>query len=73
MPKARKNGAELAGMREAHLRDGAAMVRFLAWLDREAPNGGLTEIDAVRELEAFRRATNSSSCASVSGASAGAS
>ena len=58
LAKACKNAAELAGMREAHLRDGAAMVRFLAWLDRTAPKGGLTEIDAVKELEAQRRATN---------------
>lgn len=58
LAKACKNAAELAGMREAHLRDGAAMVRFLAWLDRTAPKGGLTEIDAVKELEALRRATN---------------
>ena len=36
LPKARKNETELAGMRRAHIRDGAAMVRFLAWLDRTA-------------------------------------
>ena len=35
LPKARKNPTELAGARRAHLRDGAAMVRFLAWLDRD--------------------------------------
>jgi Xaa-Pro aminopeptidase len=58
LPKARKNAAEIAATREAHLRDGAAMVEFLAWLDAEAPNGGLTEIDVVRSLEGFRRATN---------------
>ncbi|MCV2869722.1 aminopeptidase P family protein [Defluviimonas sp. WL0002] len=58
MPKARKNKAEIAGMAEAHLRDGAAMVEFLAWFDQEAPKGGLTEIAAVRALESFRRATN---------------
>lgn len=57
-PKARKNAAEIAGMREAHLRDGAAVVEFLAWLDREAPKGGLTEIDVVTALEGYRRATN---------------
>ena len=45
--KAVKNAAEIDGMRAAHLRDGTAMTRFLAWLDREAPNGKLTEIDAV--------------------------
>ncbi len=55
--KARKNTAELAGTRAAHLRDGAAMVRFLSWLAREAPGGGLTEIDAVAALEAERLKT----------------
>jgi Xaa-Pro aminopeptidase len=55
--KARKNEAELKGARDAHLRDGAAMVRFLAWLAREAPEGGLTEIDAVAALEAERLKT----------------
>lgn len=54
LPKARKNAAELAGMRAAHLRDGAAMVRLLAWLDAQDP-AELTEIDVVRQLEAFRR------------------
>ena len=58
LPKARKTTAEVAGMREAHLRDGAAMVEFLAWVDATAPKGGLTEIDVVRALEGFRRATN---------------
>lgn len=58
LPKARKNAAEIAGTREAHLRDGAAMARFLAWLDAEAPGGGLTEIAVVEALEGFRRATN---------------
>lgn len=55
--KARKNAAELKGARDAHLRDGAAMVRFLSWLAREAPKGGLTEIDAVAALEAERLKT----------------
>jgi Xaa-Pro aminopeptidase len=55
--KAVKNRAEIAGMRAAHKRDGAALVRFLAWLAREAPDGKLTEIDAVKALETFRRET----------------
>jgi Xaa-Pro aminopeptidase len=55
--KARKNEAELKGTREAHLRDGAAIVRFLCWIAREAPKGGLTEIDAVAVLEAERLKT----------------
>jgi Xaa-Pro aminopeptidase len=56
LPKARKNETELAGMRRAHLRDGVAMVRFLAWLDRTAP-GTIDEIGAAEKLRAFRAAT----------------
>ncbi|HEY9212919.1 MAG TPA: aminopeptidase P family protein [Ancylobacter sp.] len=55
--QAAKNEAELAGMRAAHLRDGAALVRFLAWFDEEAPKGNLTEIEVVCALESFRRDT----------------
>ncbi len=58
LPKACKNPAEIAGMQAAHLRDGVAMVEFLCWLDRMAPQGGLTEIDVVTALEGFRAATN---------------
>lgn len=57
LPKARKTPAEVAGMRAAHLRDGAALVEFLAWLEAEAPKGKLTEIDVVERLEQHRRAT----------------
>jgi Xaa-Pro aminopeptidase len=55
--KAVKNAAEIAGSHAAHVRDGAAVANFLAWFDREAPKGGLTEIDAVAALETFRRET----------------
>jgi Xaa-Pro aminopeptidase len=55
--KAVKNEIEIAGARAAHIRDGAAVTRFLAWFDREAPRGKLTEIDAVAALESFRRDT----------------
>ena len=58
LPKACKNPVEIAGMQQAHLRDGAAMAEFLAWLDDTAPKGGLSEIDVVRKLEGYRRATN---------------
>jgi len=57
MPKARKTPAEIAATTAAHLRDGAAVARFLAWFDAEAPKGTLTEIDCVRALEGFRRDT----------------
>jgi len=55
--KATKNHAEIVGSRAAHKRDGVAMARFLAWFDKEAPSGKLTEIDAVAALESFRRDT----------------
>jgi Xaa-Pro aminopeptidase len=57
LPKARKNAAEIKGARSAHKRDGAAVARFLAWLDREAPQRGLDEIAAARRLETFRSET----------------
>ena len=59
LPKACKNAVEIEGMRKAHVRDGAALTRFLAWVSREAPNGHLTEIEAAEALEGYRRATDS--------------
>jgi Xaa-Pro aminopeptidase len=55
--KAVKNATEIEGTRAAHRRDAVALARFLAWVDREAPSGALTEIDAVEALETFRRDT----------------
>ena len=55
--KARKNTAELAGTRAAHLRDGAAVTCFLHWFAANAAPGKLTEIDAAEALESFRRDT----------------
>ena len=58
LPKARKNAAELAGMRAAHLRDGAVMARFLHWLDSAVAAGEtLTEIDIASRLEEMRAET----------------
>ena len=55
--KAVKNATEISGARAAHVRDGAAVARFLAWFDREAPRGKLSEIAAVAAIESFRRDT----------------
>ena len=55
--KAVKNEAEIAGARSAHLRDGAAFARFLAWFADAAPGGALTEIDIAEKLEDFRAQT----------------
>jgi Xaa-Pro aminopeptidase len=55
--KATKNTVEIKGTMTAHRRDAVALAKFLAWIDREAPKGGLTEIDTVEALETFRRNT----------------
>ncbi len=57
LPKARKNAAEIKGTRIAHKRDGAAVARFLAWLDREAPSTKLDEIACAMVLERIRGET----------------
>jgi Xaa-Pro aminopeptidase len=54
LPKARKNKAEIEGSAAAHLRDGAAMVELLAWLDDQPP-GSVRETTVVARLEAARR------------------
>lgn len=55
--KAVKNATEIKGTQTAHRRDAVALARFLAFIDREAASGKLTEIDAVEALETFRRDT----------------
>jgi Xaa-Pro aminopeptidase len=54
-PKAIKNAVEIKGAHAAHLRDGVAMARFLAWLDEVAESGKIDEIAAAVKLEACRR------------------
>ena len=55
LAKAKKNTVQMDGMRNAHLRDGAAVTRFLAWLDAQALGPDLTEIRVADQLESFRR------------------
>jgi Xaa-Pro aminopeptidase len=57
LPKACKNPAEIDGSANAHLRDGAAVVELLAWLDAQAP-GTVSETEVVTQLEACRRRDN---------------
>lgn len=54
LPKAKKNAVEIDGTRNAHIRDGAALTSFLAWLAADAPKGGVTEMSAAARLRAFR-------------------
>ena len=55
-PKSIKNKAEQEALRAAHIRDGAALVNFLFWLDMNKAR--LTEMDVVAKLEEFRRRGN---------------
>ena len=54
--RALKNHAEREGMQRAHVQDGVAMVRFLAWLERSITDGrtDITEMEADRRLTALR-------------------
>ena len=54
LPKAIKNAAEIAGHQAAQARDGAAIVRFLKWVEAEAPSGKLDELIASDRLQAIR-------------------
>ena len=54
LAKAVKNPAEQAGQRAAQVRDGAAVVKFLRWLEIEGPKGGVDELSAAARLAAFR-------------------
>jgi Xaa-Pro aminopeptidase len=58
MPKACKNGVELEGARQAHLRDGTAMVQFLYWLDQESSRIDATEVEVAAKLRGFRETSN---------------
>ena len=55
LPKAIKNAVEIAGQKSAQYRDGAAIARFLRWVETEAPKGNVDELKASDRLEALRR------------------
>ena len=57
LPRAMKNRIELDGTRQAHIRDGAALTRFLHWLATEGQSGDVDEITAVKKLESLRAET----------------
>lgn len=52
--KARKNAVEIAGMQNAHTKDGVAMVRFLHWFFANVATSKLTEIDIDAKLISYR-------------------
>ena len=54
LAKAQKNPVELAGARNAHRRDGVAMVKCLHWLAREAASGTIDELTVMEKLRGWR-------------------
>jgi len=55
LPKALKNEVELEGAKKAHLQDGVALCRFLAWLEAQPLEGETTELTAAQKLFEFRK------------------
>jgi Xaa-Pro aminopeptidase len=53
--KAIKNETEIEGFRQCHIRDGAALIRYFAWLEEQLNEGvELNESQAATKLEEFR-------------------
>jgi Xaa-Pro aminopeptidase len=55
LPKACKNPTEIEGARQAQRRDGAALSRFLCWLEAEAVRRPVTEQEAADRLDRERQ------------------
>jgi len=55
LPRAIKNPVEIAGQKAAQQRDGAAISKFLRWIENEAPKGEVDELSASDKLESLRR------------------
>ncbi|KAI8982649.1 peptidase M24, structural domain-containing protein [Pilobolus umbonatus] len=53
--KSIKNETEINGMRACHIRDGAALVKYFSWLEKQLKEGReLSEVEAADHLEALR-------------------
>lgn len=53
--KSIKNNVEAEGMKRSHIRDGAAIVRYLHWLEENVDVLNITELSGAKKLEQFRR------------------
>ncbi|PWA14938.1 hypothetical protein CCH79_00014248 [Gambusia affinis] len=54
LSKAVKNATEIKGMKMAHIKDAVALCELFAWLEKEIPNGNVTEISAADKAEELR-------------------
>ena len=52
--KAMKNEVELQNIRNAHIKDGVAMTKFMKWVKENVGKMEITEMSASDKLEAFR-------------------
>ena len=57
LPRAQKNAVEIEGSRQAHIRDGAALSRFLHWVATTAQETLPDEREVAETLERFREET----------------
>lgn len=52
--KAIRNECEISGVRNAMIKDGVALVKFLKWLEDSVPSGKETELSVDKKLHGFR-------------------
>ncbi len=53
--KAMKNEIELKNIREAHIKDGIAVTKFMYWMKKNVGKMKITELSASAKLESFRK------------------
>ena len=56
--KAKKNSAEISNMIKSHVEDGVALTKFIFWM-KNNKHQSLTELDAEKILERFRKQSKS--------------
>ncbi|MEM6811195.1 MAG: aminopeptidase P family protein [Pseudomonadota bacterium] len=53
--RSQKTEPEQKAMKDAHIKDGVALVKFLKWFEENAQNGDLDELTVEAQLEEFRK------------------
>lgn len=53
--KAMKNDTEIKNIKNAHVKDGVAVTKFMHWLKKNVGKTEITEISAAEKLEEFRK------------------
>ncbi len=55
LPKSLKTVSEIKAIRQAHVHDGVAMVKFLKWFDEAVNEEGMDELSVEGKLDDFRK------------------